>query len=354
MRKRASRGALRRSALQHGIDAMKSRVMGIRARREFLIQTAAAAIGLAVPWKAGAQAAYPTRPVTIVVPFTPGTGADVLARLLAPQLDARLKQPFVVENRAGASGAIGMEAVAKAKPDGYTLLFTATSQGTLPALRQDLPFDARNSFTPVALLATSALALVVSPEVPAKTVGDLVALAKAKPGALYYSSPGNGSVQHLTMELFKLETHTNLVHVPYKGSAGAATDLVGNHVQVTVAALQTMAPFVKSGKLRMLAVLSDQRSGAFPDVPTAKEAGLPNLVVDTWYGALGPSGLPPEIVGHLNAEIDAALQVPEVRTAMAQQGMTPVVAGPERMGQLLTSELARWKRVVADAGIHGE
>ena len=333
---------------------MTSRVMGTVARREFLMKAGGATLWLALPRTARAENAYPTRPVTIIVPFTPATGADVLARLLAPPLDARLKQPFVVENRAGASGAIGMEAVAKAKPDGYTLLFTATSQGTLPALRPNLPFDARNSFTPVALLATSALALVVAPEVPVKTVGELIALAKSKPGGLYYSSPGNGSVQHLTMELFKLETRTNLVHVPYKGSSGAATDLAGGHVQVTVAALQTMAPFVKSGKLRMLAVLSEQRSSAFPDVPTAKEAGLPNLVVDTWYGALGPAGLPPEIVSRLNSEIDAALQLPEVRNAMAQQGMTPVVAGPERMGQMLVSELARWKRVVADAGIHSE
>jgi len=333
---------------------MTSRVMGTVTRREFLMQAGAAALWVALPWKAAAQNAYLTRPVTIIVPFTPATGADVLARLLAPPLDARLKQPFVVENRAGASGAIGMDAVAKAKPDGYTLLFTATSQGTLPALRPNLPFDARNSFTPVALLATSALALVVAPEVPAKSVAELVALAKSKPGALYYSSPGNGSVQHLTMELFKLETKTNLVHVPYKGSAGAATDLAGGHVQVTVAALQTMAPFVKSGKLRMLAVLSEQRSPAFPDVPTAKEAGLPNLVVDTWYGALGPAGLPPDIVARLNAEIGAALQLPEVRKAMEQQGMTPVIAGPERMGQLLVNELARWKRVVADAGIQSE
>lgn len=323
-------------------------------RREFLVRSGAIAVALALSFDTAAQANYPSRPVTIIVPFTPGTGADVLARLLDSHLSERMKQPFVVENRAGASGAIGMEAAARAKPDGYTLLFTATSHGTIPALRPKLPFDAQKSYAPVALLATSALALVVGPDVPAKTLSELVALAKAQPGKLYYSSPGNGSVQHLTMELFKLETGTNLVHVPYKGSAGAATDLIGGHVQVTVAALQTMAPFVKTGKLRMLAVLSEQRSPAFTDVPTAKEAGLPNLVVDTWYGALAPAGTPPDIIARLNSEIDAALQLPEVRNAMAQQGMTPVLAGPERMGQLLASELARWKRVVAAAGIQGE
>ncbi|MDQ6621157.1 MAG: tripartite tricarboxylate transporter substrate binding protein [Pseudomonadota bacterium] len=313
-----------------------------------------AALALSAPAFTDAQSGYPARAVTIVVPFTPGTGADVLARLLEPRLVARMKQPFVVENRAGASGAIGMEAVAKAKPDGYTLLFSATSHGTLPALRPKLPFDAAGSYAPVALLATSALALVVAPDVPAKSVADLVSLAKAKPEALYYSSPGNGSVQHLTMELFKLETGTRLVHVPYKGSSGAATDLLGGHVQVTVAALQTMAPFVKAGKLRMLAVLSEHRSPAFPDVPTAREAGLPNMVVDTWYGAFAPAGTPPDIIAKLNSEMNAALQGADVREAMAQQGMTPVIAPPERMGQLLGNELVRWKRVVSAAGIQGE
>src|SRR5512132_44554 len=270
--------------------------MSIRTRREFLVATAGGALALTVPSTGWSQGGYPTRPVTIVVPFTPGTGADVLARLLEPRLSARLKQPFVVENRAGASGAIGMDAVAKAKPDGYTLLFSATSHGTLPALRPKLPFDALKSYAPVALLATSALSLVISPEVPAKTLPEFIALVKSKPGELYYSSPGNGSVQHLTMELLKLETGTSLVHVPYKGSSGAATDLIGGHVQVTVAALQTMAPFVKSGKLRMVAVLSEERSPAFPDVATAREAGLPNVIVDTWYGARAPAGTPPEIV----------------------------------------------------------
>ncbi len=325
-----------------------------QSRRAFIRSGLAAAGAIAVGPVLAQGPAYPSRPVTIVVPFTPGTGADTLARLLEPRLSARLKEPFVVENRPGASGAIGMEAVAKAKPDGYTLLFSATSHGTLPALKSKLPFDPLKSYTPVALLATSALALVVGPEVPAKNIAEFVALAKAKPGALYYSSPGNGSVQHLTMELFKLETGTNIVHVPYKGSAGAATDLIGGHVQATVAALQTMASFVKSGKLRMLAVLSEERSPAFPDVPTAKEAGLPNVIVDTWYGALAPAGTPPDIIERLNSEINLGLQVPEVRDTMAQQGMVPVVAGPERMGALLRDELDRWKRVVAAANIQGE
>ena len=220
-----------------------------------------------VPALPGAQSPYPSRTVTIVVPFTPGTGADVIARLLQPRLAERLKVAVVVENKAGASGAIGTELVAKAPPDGYTLLFTATSHGTVPALKRSLPYDAVKSFTPVALAATSALALVVGPQVPASNLEDFVALAKKAPGTLYYSSPGNGSPQHLTMELIKLETGIDVVHVPYKGSSGAASDLVGGHVQATVAALQTMAPYVSSGRLRMLAVLSSERS---PRSPTCR------------------------------------------------------------------------------------
>jgi tripartite-type tricarboxylate transporter receptor subunit TctC len=299
-------------------------------------------------------AAFPTKTVTLVVPFTPGTGADVIARLLQPKLAERLGQAVVVENKAGASGAIGTETVAKSPPDGHTLLFTATAHGTVPALKRTLPYDAAKSFTPVALAATSALALVIGPQVPATRLDEFVALAKRQPGALYYSSPGNGSPQHLTMELVKLETGVDVAHVPYKGSAGAASDLVGGHVQATVAALQTMAPFVNGGRLRMLAVLSEARSPAFPDVPTMKELGHPGLVVDTWYGLFAPAGTPPEVVARLNREVNALLQTAEIRDALAKQGLATVVDRPERLGALVAQELARWSRVVASAGIMGE
>ena len=314
---------------------------------------AALAIALAAA-VAHAADAWPSRTVTIVVPYTPGTGADTIARLLSPQLADRLKVPVVVDNKAGASGAIGTEVVAKSPPDGYTLLFIATSHGTLPALKRHLPYDPVKSFTPIALAATSALALVVNPELPATSFAEFVALAKKQPGKLYYSSPGNGSPQHLAMELIKLDAGIDLVHVPYKGSAGAARDLVGGHVQATVAALQTMAGFVKSGKLRMLAVLSEERSPAFPDVPTMKELGHPDLVVDTWYGVFAPAGTPPDIVTRLNAEVNELLKLPETAQAFAKQGLVPVVDKPERMGSLLEAELARWNRVVASAHIEGD
>jgi tripartite-type tricarboxylate transporter receptor subunit TctC len=301
-----------------------------------------------------AQSPYPSRTVTLVVPFTPGTGADVIARLLQPRLAERLKVAVVVENKVGASGAIGTETVARAPPDGYTLLFTATAHGTVPALKPNLPYDAAKSFTPVALAATSTLALLVGPQVPAARMGDFIALAKRQPGALYYSSPGNGSPQHLTMELIKLETGIDLVHVPYKGSSGAASDLVGGHVQASVAALQTMAPYVSSGRLRMLAVLSSERSPAFPDVPTMKELGHPQLVVDTWYGIYAPAGTPPEIVARLNSDFNALLQLGDVRDALAKQGLTAIVDRPERLSELVGHELERWHHVVASAHINGE
>jgi tripartite-type tricarboxylate transporter receptor subunit TctC len=298
-----------------------------------------------------AQAPYPSRAITIVVPFTPATGADVIARLLQPKLTENLKVPVVVDNKPGASSAIGTEFVARSPADGYTLLFTATSHGTLPATKRSLPYDPVKSFTPVALAATGAMSLVLGAQVPAATMGEFVALAKKSPGALYYSSPGAGSIQNLAMELVKLDTGIDLVHVPYKGSAGAASDLVGGHVQATVASLQTMAPYVTTGRLRMVAVLSEERSPAFPNVPTMKELGHSGLVVDTWYGIFAPAGTPRDAVARLNKEVNALLQQPELRDALAKQGLTPVADRPERLGELVAQEIARWNRVVASAGL---
>ena len=316
------------------------------------MKTVLALLALAAASICNAQAPFPSRTITIVVPFTPATGADVIARLLQPKLTDNLKVPVIVENRAGASGAIGTEQVAKSLPDGYTVLFTATSHGTLPAMKRSLPYDPVKSFTPVALAATSAMSLVLGPQVPAANMGEFVALAKKSPGALNYSSPGAGSIQNLAMELVKLETGIDLVHVPYKGSAGASSDLVAGHVQATVAALQTMAPFVSTGRLRMIAVFSAERSPAFPEVPTMKELGHPGLVVDTWYGIFAPAGTPREIVARLNKEVNVLLQQPEIRDAFAKQGLTAVVDRPERLGELVEHEIRRWNRVVASAGIH--
>lgn len=319
-----------------------------------MIRTTIAAIAIAFCSAMANAQAFPTRTITIVVPFTPGTGADLIARILQPGLSERLKQTVVIDNKVGASGAIGAEFVAKSAPDGHTLLFTATSHGTIPALRKTMPYDAATAFAPVALAATSAMALVTNPQVEAKGLPDLVALSKKQPGALFYSSPGGGSIQHLSMELVKLETGMDMTHVPYKGSAGAAQDLIGGRVQATVAALQTMAPFVTTQRLRMIAVLSDERSPAFPDVPTMKELGHPRLVVDTWYGVLAPAGTPPDAVATLNTAINELLRQPAIRAALAKQGLEPVTDRPERLGRLVIEELARWKRVAASSKIEAD
>jgi tripartite-type tricarboxylate transporter receptor subunit TctC len=297
---------------------------------------------------------FPSRPVRVVVPYTPGTGADILARLLGPKLGERWKVGVVAENKPGATGNIGAEFVAKAEPDGHTLLFVATSFGTTPALQKHLPFDPVKNFEPVALIATSGLVVVVNPNVPARSMKELIALTKRQPGQMHYSSPGNGGPQHLAMELIKLETGMSIVHVPYKGASGALSDVVGGHVDATIAAVQTAHPHVQAGRLRALAVMSDERSPAYPDVPTMKEQGLPDLEVETWYGAFAPGGTPEAVIREINAGINAALKDAQVRDAIEKQGMTPVGGMPQRLGNLVKSELPRWNRVVKEAGIKAD
>ena len=297
---------------------------------------------------------YPARPVHFIVPYTPGTGADILARLLGPKLGERWKVAVVTENKPGATGNIGTEFVAKSPPDGHTVLLVATSFGTTPALRASLPFDPLNDFAPVALIATSSLAVVINPKLPARSMKEFIELAKSQPGKMHYSSPGNGGPQHLAMELLKLETGINIVHVPYKGAAGALADVVAGHVDAMISATQTAYPHVQAGRLRALALMSAERSAAYPDVPTTKEQGLSELEVETWYGAFVPAGTPPGVVSKINAEIDTALKDPQVRGVLEKQAMTPVGGAPRRLGELVKKELPRWKRVVGAAGIKAD
>jgi tripartite-type tricarboxylate transporter receptor subunit TctC len=286
-----------------------------------------------------------------VVPFTTGTGADILARLLGPRLSERWKVAVVTDTKAGATGNIGAEFVAKSAPDGHTLLFVATSFGTTPALMR-VPFDPVKSFAPLALIATSGLVVVVNPQLPARSVKELIELAKREPGKLHYSSPGNGGPQHLAMELLKLETGMNIVHVPYKGAAGALADVIGGHVQATVAAVQTAQPHIASGKLRGLGVMGAERSRAFAHVPTLREQGYADLEVETWYGAFAPAGTPPATITRINADLNEALK--EVADQIARQGMSAAGGPPERLGELVKRELVRWARVVNAAGIKAD
>lgn len=302
---------------------------------------------------AGAQEQWPSRPVHIVVPYTPGTGADILARVLGPKLAERTKAAVVVDNKPGATGNIGADAVAKSPADGYTLLLTATSFTTNPALKP-APFDPVKDFEPVVLLATGALGVYVNPQVPAKSMREFIELVRKQPGKMNYSSPGNGGPQHLAMELLKLETHIDIIHVPYKGAGGAIADLVGGHVQAMVSALQTVAPHVHAGRLRMLGVMSAQRAHAFPDVPTLKEQGLPDLEVETWYALFAPADTPAAVVAQLNGDMNDFLKQRDVRDLLEKQGLSPEGGAPQALGDRVKAELARWTRVVKAAGIKAD
>jgi tripartite-type tricarboxylate transporter receptor subunit TctC len=300
-----------------------------------------------------AQDAWPSRPVHIIVPYTPGTGADILSRVFGPKLSERWKVGVVTDNKPGATGNIGADLAAKSPPDGYALLLTATSFTTNPALKP-APFDPIKDFAPVALIATGGLGVYIHPGLPAKTMREFVELVKSQPGKLYYSSPGNGGPQHLAMELLKLETGMDIVHVPYKGAAGAIADLVGGHVQAMVSALQTVGPHVQSGRLRMLAVMSAERSDAFPNAPTMKEAGLPDLEVETWYAMFAPAGTPQNIVARVNRDLNDFLREADVKDVLEKQGLVPRGGRPEVLGERVKKELASWTRVVKAARIKAD
>jgi tripartite-type tricarboxylate transporter receptor subunit TctC len=297
---------------------------------------------------AGAAVAqeYPNRPIRFVVPSTPGITSDVLARLLGPKISQRWNVPVIVDNKAGAGGIIGADAVAKAEPDGYTFLIANTSFSTLAALNRRLPYDPVKSFASVSLLSSSVMTLVAYEKFPASNFPEFVEQIKKQRGVLNYSSPGTGTTQHLAMELIKQRAGIDMLHVPYKGSSGALSDLVAGHVQASVVALQTAAPFIESGRLKLLAVLGPKRVAQFPNVATLSEAGLGDMVVETWSGVMAPAGTRPFIIAKMNSEMDELLKLPEIRDAMLAQGVTPVGGKPERLDQLVSSELRLWSDVV--------
>jgi tripartite-type tricarboxylate transporter receptor subunit TctC len=298
---------------------------------------------------------YPTRAIQLIVPSTPATTGDQLARLLGPLLAQRWKVPVVVDNKAGAGGLIGIDAASKATPDGHTLLFSATAFATLPALKPQLPYDPLKNFVPLVLLGSSPLVLAVANSVPATTVREFIEFVKKQPpGSVNYASPGAGSVHHLTMELFKQQTGLTLTHVPYKGTAGALNDLAAGHVQAGVVALQSALALVQAGKFRLLAVIGPQRAAQFPNVPTLGEAGVPNVVSEAWYGLAAPAGTSAAVLEKLNAEVNALLVLAEVKDAMARMGVNPAGGKPERLDRLVRSELVMWKQVVSRGHISAD
>ena len=300
---------------------------------------------------AAAQQWMPDGPVTMVVPYTPGTGPDILARLVTPVLGQRLGQPVVVDNRAGASGNIGSQAVARAAPDGRTLMMQVNTFVMNPSLFRQVPYDPVGNFAPIVKLTTGDLVLVVNPDVRVDDPKTLADLARAKPGGIDYASPGNGTPQHLAMELFRLTAGVDMNHVPYRGSAPAIQDLIGRRVAAMVLPVHTALPLAQDGQIRMLAVGSERRAEAAPDVPTMAEAGFPGFQVDLWYGLFGPAGLPAEYVQRLNADLNAWLAEPGTREQLRNQGMVPAGGTPAELGELVRRDMQRWAEVIRRARI---
>jgi tripartite-type tricarboxylate transporter receptor subunit TctC len=292
--------------------------------------------------------------VTIIVPYTPGTGPDILARLAAPALQARLSQPVVVENKAGASGNIGSQTAARAAPDGRTLLMQVNTFVMNPSLFRQVPYDPVTAFTPIAKLTRGDLALVVNPSVEAADVRALVALARARPGALDYASPGNGTPQHLGMALFAQAAGIELNHVPYRGSAPAIQDLLGRRVAAMFLPVHTALPLAADGRIHMLALGSEARAASTPELPTLAEAGFPGVVANLWYGVLGPAGLPAPLVERLNAILNAWGTDAAVTEALRFQGMVPTPDTPAAFAALIARDAERWAQVVRETRISVE
>jgi tripartite-type tricarboxylate transporter receptor subunit TctC len=310
-------------------------------------------LSVATGLHAAAQTSYPSRRLTIVVPFTAGSGFDTVARTVGQKFSERHGQPVVIDNKPGASGTIGAEAVATAAPDGYTLLHTGTPLTASPSLYKTVRFDPLD-FTPLGAVATSGLALTVTQSFPAATLDQLLAEVRGKPGQLNYSSPGRGTLQHLGMELFKLQLRLDVVHVPYRGAAPALTDLITGQVQFTFLPVHSARPHVQSGKLRMLAVAGTRRSPFAPDVPTLTELGHPTIDFELWYGFFGPANLPEAVVRVWERELAEIAALPDVRESLERQGLAPTYWDAQTAGARVKSEVARWREVVERAGIKPE
>jgi tripartite-type tricarboxylate transporter receptor subunit TctC len=296
--------------------------------------------------------AYPNKPVRFIVPFTPGGSQDVIARLVGQKLGERMGQQVVIDNRSGAAGVIAAELTARAAPDGYTLFMATAGPVTIaPSLRQKLGYDPLRDLTAVVHLVDTPMALVVSNALPARSVADLIALAKSRPRAFNYGSTGNGSISHLTMELFKMQTGTDLVHIPYKGAAPAFTDLIAGEVPLMFVTTASAHPYVESGKARVLAIAARKRTASMPAIPTLTEAGVSGLEVPVWAGILTTAGTPKAIVDRLYQESAAVLKLPEIRDRLAQLGSDVVGDGPAQFAALLKTDLARWAKVVKAANI---
>jgi len=313
----------------------------------------AALVLLALTSAAAAADDYPNRPVRLIIPFPPGGSNDVVGRMVAQQLSVKLGQTVFVDNRGGAGGVIGTEACATAAPDGYTLCVVSIAHAVNPALHK-LNYDPIKSFTPIAIFATGPNVLAINPTLPVKSVKELVALAKAKPGELNYASAGVGSFQHLGGELFKLMAGVDIVHVPYKGGGPAMQDVISGHVKIMFSSLIQTTPFIQSGQLKALGTGGAKRSPVLPDVPTIAEAGVDGYVADNWWGLAAPAGLPAPMVEKLHAATQAALKAPELKAQFDREGASIIEMSTPTFGEYIKTEIAKWARVVKEGNIHSQ
>jgi tripartite-type tricarboxylate transporter receptor subunit TctC len=303
---------------------------------------------------AAAQGTYPARPIRIISIFPPGGGNDGICRAVAQKMSESMKQQVIVENRPGANGIIGTEAAARAAPDGYTITLIPSGHAVNASLYKKLPFDSIKDFTPLSLAGSSPMVLALHPSIPAKNVRELIAVAKARPGELTYVSAGIGASGHLAGALFETMTNTRMVHIPYKGMSLAVSDLIGGQVSMSFGTALSMVPHVRTGRLRALATTGAARSPALPELPTVAEAGVPGYEASLWYGFVGPARLPADITQRLNAEIVAAINAPDVRERLANQGVDARSGTADEFARLMVSDLERWAEVVRRAGVRAE
>jgi tripartite-type tricarboxylate transporter receptor subunit TctC len=322
--------------------------------RKGVLYAACLAAALPCTTVAHAQGAYPQKPIRLVAPFAAGGGTDILARLVGQKASEMLGQQIIVDNRGGAGGTIGTEIAAKAPPDGYTLILVSASHAINPGLYPKLSYDSVNDFAPITQIATSPGILVVNPSLPVKSVKDLIALARAKPGQINYASAGSGTPPHLAGELFKVMAKIDMVHVPYKGNAPAFTDVIGGQVSLIFPTMPSAMPFIKSGKLRPIAVTSAKRSPAAADIPTIAESGLPGYEATSWYGILAPARTPPQIVARLHEVLVSVIGAPDMKDKLAAQGLDPVGNTPQQFAAVIKSEIVKWAKVVKASGAKPE
>ena len=297
---------------------------------------------------------YPAKPVRLIVGFVPGGGTDIMARAVAAKLTEMANIQMVIENRPGANANLAAELVARSPADGYTLLMMSTSHAISKPLYKTLKYDVEKELVPVAFVSSGAMAVVVHPAVPASNVGELIALARTKPGELAYGSAGSGSPEHMAAELLLNMAKVRMVHVPYKGGAASATDLMGGQIQVGFNTMPVAAPHIRSGKMKLLAVTEERRSPAFPDTPTVAEAALPGYAMPVWYGLMAPAGTPREAIALLNKEIERVLKEPDIRERFTALGVAPTGGSPEAFGAFIQKEVAKFTKLVADTGMKVE